>query len=109
MLIFGTGRDSRFWAHHANHGRTVFLEDNEKWARIDTSLEVHLVKYHSQPMKDWRQLAFPFFNTTALTIDGPADLWDECWDVMLIDGPKGYLNTPWTPCIAAKTNIRPPY
>lgn len=93
MLIFGTGRDSRFWAHHANHGRTVFLEDNQKWTRIDTSLEVHLVKYHSQPMKDWRQLAFPFFNTTALTIDGPADLWDECWDVMLIDGPKGYLNT----------------
>ena len=93
MLIFGTGRDSRFWAHHANHGRTVFLEDNQKWARIDTSLEVHLVKYHSQPMKDWRQLAFPFFNTTALTIDGPADLWDECWDVLLIDGPKGYLNT----------------
>lgn len=58
MLIFGTGRDSRFWAHHANHGRTVFLEDNQNWARIDTSLEVHLVKYHSQPMKDWRQLAF---------------------------------------------------
>ena len=71
----------------------MFLEDNRKWARIDTSLEVHLVKYHSQPMKDWRQLAFPFFNTTALTIDGSAVLWDKCWDVLLIDGPTGYLNT----------------
>ena len=37
MLIFGTGRDSRFWAHQV--------------------------------------------------------LWDKCWDVLLIDGPTGYLNT----------------
>ena len=56
FLIFGTGHDSKFWTRMNSGGRTVFLEDNPVWVKVDQSLEVYEVKYFSAPMSRYEEL-----------------------------------------------------
>ena len=101
VLIFGCGRDSSFWAHTMNpRGKTVFLEDNVTWAKAqDADLDVHVVKYSTAPMAAWEErLASPAGKRTLakkdeplLEIQGvPSGLFDEWWDVILVDAPAGF-------------------
>lgn len=110
LLVFGCGRDSGFWARVMNrHGTTVFLEDNPQWARFDRNLTAHVVRYRTAPMHAWRQrlqqsdrsLSLPARFRDALEMDGvPAGLFEQWWDVVLVDAPNGGQDAPyysWVP------------
>mmetsp|Transcript_12280 Transcript_12280/g.26545 ORF Transcript_12280/g.26545 Transcript_12280/m.26545 type:complete len:344 (-) Transcript_12280:1319-2350(-) len=110
MLVFGCGRDSVFWAKHMNrHGETVFLEDNKEWAALNVGLKTHLVKYNTAPLQTWldkmdadaasadRHNAWTPLNEqqiASLSITGaPAGLFEQWWDVILVDAPMGFVPT----------------
>lgn len=103
LLVFGCGRDSKFWAHVMNrYGTTVFLEDMKGWADPGKSLTVHIVSYGTAPSAQWlSRLVQPanLGGATKLTqrderdlmISGlPTGLLEQWWDVVLIDAPAGF-------------------
>jgi hypothetical protein len=88
MLIFGLGNDSPLWETVNCNGRTVFVEDDVEWiTTVSTkspSLEIHHLEYNSRV-----EHALEFLeNPVEIKIDDSVDT--ECFDVVLIDAPKGY-------------------
>ncbi len=90
FLVHGCGFDSRFWKTLNGRGRTLFVEEDAAWVgaarELDPSLDV---------------AAYPELPTTVeqtlrgvdLEALGGAETPDwarEPWDIVLIDGPKGY-------------------
>lgn len=87
LLVFGVGNDSPMWSQVNCIGRTVFVEDDEEWIKVISSrfpsLEVHHVNYNSSVSR-----ASDFFlNPVEMSI---TSVDSECFDVILIDGPKGF-------------------
>ncbi|XP_059644010.1 arabinogalactan O-methyltransferase 1-like [Cornus florida] len=133
FLIFGLGHDSLMWSSFNPRGTTLFLEEDIKWVhRILTngpSLRVLPVHYNTrlsdadQLMKTYKSKqhcvppdVYLKGNTRcklALS-DMPDEVYNKQWDVILIDGPRGYFQeTPgrmasiFTAAVMARTRVRP--
>jgi len=94
LLVFGAGNDSGMWQRLNRGGRTAFLEDDSTWQRRvlarEPSLEVHAVRYATRA-SEWREaLEAP----ERLRLDLPAAVRDVHWDVILVDGPRGFRGAP---------------
>ncbi|KAL2456111.1 Glucuronoxylan 4-O-methyltransferase 2 [Abeliophyllum distichum] len=77
FLVLGLGFDSLLWTSLNHGGRTVFLEDNEKWMTMVKkkmpSLEMYLVTYDTK-------------------ISQADELLNIEWDVIMVDAPVGSYN-----------------
>jgi len=88
-LVFGLGYDSIVWATFNKEGKTVFLEDNERWVRsISTrypQLQVRKIRYFT------RRTEFRDYLTSlhTLMLQLPDDVANCKWDVIVVDGPAG--------------------
>ncbi|URE23435.1 plant-specific domain TIGR01627 family protein [Musa troglodytarum] len=73
LLVFGLGHETPLWSALNHGGRTVFVDENEYYvARVENLL----------------------FSDCRLAInDLPNQLYDVAWDVILVDGPKGFSAT----------------
>lgn len=92
LLVFGCGNDSTLWEQINEDGTTVFLEDDPKWAadvasRLDRS-SVHLVEYGTV-LTEWESLLHA---PDQLTLDLPAEVAAQNFDVIVVDAPAGYAN-----------------
>jgi len=88
-LIFGTGHDSELWRQANSHGRTVFLEDNDKW--ISQENDVYKVTYKTT-LSDAENLLKKYRDTKdddLLLVDIPAFINKINWDIILVDAPAG--------------------
>lgn len=90
VLIFGTGRDSRYWIEANAGGRTVFLEHESEWigiAREKTpGIEIVQVSYDTKRTQ-WKKL---IDRRDRLFMYGLPDwILAENWDLILVDSPQG--------------------
>lgn len=97
LLVFGTGRDSKLWVESNNHGKTIFLEPDEKWISIaknqNSSMDIRHIKYNTTPNQAL-SMFFTFKRTGEMpNIPSlPEDVVKTKWDVILIDSPVGGVN-----------------
>lgn len=91
LLVFGVGRDSSTWVFLNRGGRTVFVEDLAEWAARakgqQPSLEVVEVTYETTLASSLLYSSRTDIPTPTL----PASITSRTWDVVVVDGPRGYL------------------
>lgn len=86
FLVFGTGYDSDLWRKANEGGKTIFLENLEKWIPKD-STDVIKVDYTTKK-PDYLEL---LENEDALMMKClPKEVEDENWDIIFVDSPTGY-------------------
>ncbi len=92
-LVFGLGNDSIFWHETNQGGRTVFIEDNQKWFQKITGkypfIKAYLVEYGTK-RSEWEAL---LNCPEKLHLALPDDILNTKWDVVLVDAPPSYLNS----------------
>jgi hypothetical protein len=87
VLVFGVGAESATWREANCGGRTVFVEQSQQW--LDKikggapGLEAYLVTYRGRVDQ-----ADAFYEAPWL-MEMPQAVRSTCFDVVLIDGPKG--------------------
>lgn len=90
MLVFGLGNDSPFWCEINHGGRTVFLEDFQPWFDKITGqfpkIEAYPISYPCN-ITQWEEL---LDQPERLKVDLPEEVSASCWDVILVDGPRGH-------------------
>jgi glucuronoxylan 4-O-methyltransferase len=90
MLVFGVGRDSPLWMTTNAAGKTVFLENNERWVNVARELspgiEVHRIRY---PTLQGLAPVLRFVPRLLRAWGIPLDVWQTGWDVILVDAPRG--------------------
>jgi glucuronoxylan 4-O-methyltransferase len=90
LLVFGLGNDSTFWERKNPRGRTVFLEDQDRWIRFLSAkhpfLEVHKIQYGTR-LSDWKSL---LDHPDKLKLDLPETITSTSWDMIIVDGPAGF-------------------
>ena len=97
MLVYGVGFDSKLWIDVNKGGRTVFLEDNQKYIDImqadvrkaGHSLEVIKMDYQTVLFNAIEYLTDYEKDNSFFDLDLPPGIMDISWDIILIDGPKG--------------------
>lgn len=95
VLVFGVGRDSTLYDEVVpSNGRLVFLEDKLKWIRLtlqyNPNLEVYQVNYNTS-YHQWEELLKPS-NRHLLELNIPQFIRKMHWDVIIVDGPVGYVS-----------------
>ncbi|CAN4084742.1 unnamed protein product [Withania somnifera] len=111
FLVFGLGHDSFMWSSINTRGTTLFLEEDPKWIRailkdlllLRANTVNYLTKlyeaeklihhYHMEP-DCWARKSFLRGNHKCkLALDMlPDEVYDTEWDIIMIDGPKGYYD-----------------
>ncbi|KAG6435127.1 hypothetical protein SASPL_106778 [Salvia splendens] len=83
LLVFGLSHETLLWNSLNHNGCTVFVSDN---AYLVSKLE------EKQPSIECRPVRNLLFSDCKLAVnDLPNHLYDIAWDVILVDGPRGYF------------------
>ncbi|XP_062218244.1 protein IRX15-LIKE-like [Phragmites australis] len=109
LLVFGLGAETPLWRALNHGGRTVFLDENPYYvAHLEGAhpgLEAYDVTYATAVRElpdllddaraaraaECRPVQNLLFSECRLAInDLPNQLYDVAWDVILVDGPRGY-------------------
>ncbi|KAL9454394.1 hypothetical protein AB3S75_009894 [Citrus x aurantiifolia] len=109
LLVFGLGHDSLMWASLNPRGTTIFLEEDSKLVHTilarAPALRVHTVTYrthlyeadHLMSSYRYEKYCLPPHvhlkgNTRCKLVlnELPDDVYNREWDVIFIDGPRGY-------------------
>lgn len=89
LLIFGCGNDSPLWFSINKKGRTVFLETSSKWKNTTLAKAPNLeIQLYDLPND--MTVASCLKSDILPDIQPPPILFEETWDVILIDGPPGH-------------------
>ncbi|KAJ3701456.1 hypothetical protein LUZ61_005161 [Rhynchospora tenuis] len=110
FLVFGLGRDSLMWYALNAGGTTVFLEEDPNWYKTvlkeSPFLTAHHVKYRTHMseaddlLREWKkekmcapENAYLKGNQRCkLALENlPNVVYENEWDVIMIDAPKGYF------------------
>ncbi|KAE8710262.1 Glucuronoxylan 4-O-methyltransferase 2 [Hibiscus syriacus] len=110
FLVFGLGYDSRMWDALNPQGKTLFLEEDQKWVdevlKGAPNLHAYAVKYRTQlkeadALMDHYRTQPTCFPSNAylrgndkckLALTGfPEEFYDTEWDLIMIDAPRGYF------------------
>lgn len=90
LLVFGVGKDSRFWLEANEGGTTVFVEHEPEWIRMTRELvpgaDVVQVSYDTRRTQ-WRALMER--RDVLFMEDLPNRILSMDWDVIFVDSPQG--------------------
>ncbi|MCD7467453.1 hypothetical protein HAX54_004895 [Datura stramonium] len=111
FLVFGLGHDSFMWSSINPRGTTLFLEEDPKWVKailrhlpflrannVNYRTKLYeaekLIEHYYKEPDCWARKSFLRGNHKCmLALDMLTDeLYDKEWDVIMIDGPKGYFD-----------------
>ncbi|CAN0924926.1 Probable methyltransferase At1g27930 [Linum grandiflorum] len=111
FLVFGLGYDSLMWTSLNPRGTTLFLEEDPRWVhsilRKFPTLRARIVRYATRLrqadtlLSSYKREPSCYFpearglrgNTRCkLALSGlPDEVYDEEWDAIMIDAPRGYF------------------
>ncbi|KAI5655918.1 hypothetical protein M9H77_24711 [Catharanthus roseus] len=106
FLVFGLGNDSLMWSSLNYGGRTVFLEEDNKWMKEFKKempfLETYHVVYdskvsqaseflHAGRSEDCKVVEDPRLSRCRLSIKTfPNEVYETEWDLIMVDAPTGF-------------------